>query len=71
MGDRFSATIPSVILADSALSAYSPTSSSSTLPSLRATGLQAFCHRSVPPNDGGLAAGQLAFAAHPLAQETG
>ena len=37
---------------------------------LREAGFVPYWHRHIPPNDGGLAAGQLAFAATPLRQET-
>jgi len=36
---------------------------------LRAARIAPFCHRQVPPNDGGLAVGQIAFAAAPLIEE--
>lgn len=36
---------------------------------LRAAGFEPYWHRRIPPNDGGLAAGQIAFAARPLCQE--
>ena len=37
---------------------------------LAAAGIACFRHGLVPPNDGGLAVGQIAFAARPLIQET-
>ncbi len=36
---------------------------------LRDARIAPFCHRQVPPNDGGLAVGQIAFAARPLIEE--
>jgi hydrogenase maturation protein HypF len=37
---------------------------------LRGAGFEPNWHRRIPPNDGGLAAGQIVFAANPLIQET-
>jgi hydrogenase maturation protein HypF len=42
-----------------------------TLAELRAAGFDVWCHRRVPPNDGGLAVGQAAFALEPLIEEKG
>jgi hydrogenase maturation protein HypF len=41
-----------------------------TIVRLRAAGFVPYWHRRIPPNDGGLAAGQVAFAARPLTEET-
>ena len=40
-----------------------------TVSALRNAGFTPYWHRRIPPNDGGLAAGQLAFAACPLTEE--
>jgi hydrogenase maturation protein HypF len=42
-----------------------------TIERLREAGFVAFWHRRIPPNDGGLAAGQAIFAARPLIEEKG
>jgi len=40
-----------------------------TVGALRAAGFEPYWHKCIPPNDGGLAAGQVAFAARPLIEE--